>query len=689
MATTDARHALAARTDPARSQALRALLDLVHQLTGLPTPFIASARHGRLTVEAIRSVDGSCPLRAGDELPLPDAYCQRVVGSAEPLAVPDARGSEPFAPMAVTRVANIGAYIGVPLVLSGGELYGTLGALDARPRQFAARDTALLQALARLATFVIEHDDLRALAERNRRSAELLASVGRALSSSVDLPETLARTVESTRSVFGARGAVLFLVGDGGTLELGATSGARAAAVEAAVAARALATREIAFVEDTGATPDAAYTPLADGARPGAVYATPLFAGDKPVAVVEALFAGPRGPIAGNLALARMLANQAATAIENARLHHTVVAERARFEALLRGMSEGLGLIDARERVTFWNEQCAKIYGIAAAAVVGKPAGELLARSRARAEDPEAYGRLVADALARLDDEPTIEFVLTGPPRRVVQAHDFPVHDPGGQFIGRGHLARDVTADRSYLEQLERLNKVKSDFVSIVSHEFRTPLTGIQGFSELMRDEDLTMAEMKEFAADINRDAQRLNRLIGQMLDLDRMEAGKMAIERRQVDLNAVVAEVVGLAAANAPQHRFRPDLDPALPLLAGDRDKLVQVVTNLVGNAVKYSPAGGEIAVGSKVEGNLAHVQVRDQGLGIPPEALEEVFERYARVESSATRQIQGTGLGLPIARQIVQMHGGRIWAESPPGRGAVFHFTIPLAGTGTLAAR
>lgn len=233
---------------------------------------------------------------------------------------------------------------------------------------------------------------------------------------------------------------------------------------------------------------------------------------------------------------------------------------------------------------------------------------------------------------------------------------------------------------RGAVVELERLSQAKSDFVSIVSHEFRTPLTGIQGFSELLRDEDLTSAEVREYAADINKDAQRLNRMITEMLDLDRLESGRMTLNLGPVNLNEVIAEVADLTRPNAPDHPITLRLDEALPTLSGDRDRLTQVVTNLLSNAIKYSPDGGEVVVTSRRDGASAHVAVRDRGIGIPADSLEKVFERYARLESKATRNVQGTGLGLPIVRQIVEMHGGRAWAESTLGEGSTVQFTIPL---------
>ncbi len=249
----------------------------------------------------------------------------------------------------------------------------------------------------------------------------------------------------------------------------------------------------------------------------------------------------------------------------------------------------------------------------------------------------------------------------------------------------RGAIAAAEAFEQQRLAvaELEQLNRAKSDFVSIVSHEFRTPLTGIQGFSEMMQGEDLTLEEMREYAGDINKDAHRLNRMITEMLDLDKMESGRMEIHHEPVDLNAIVTEAADHMRPNAPRHPLTLRLDPLLGEMSGDRDKLTQVITNLLSNAVKYSPEGGEIVVSTRVEGNAAHVVVRDHGMGIPKAALETIFERYGRVESLATRHIQGTGLGLPIVRQIVQLHGGSVWVESTVGEGSVFHVTLPRGAT------
>ena len=242
-------------------------------------------------------------------------------------------------------------------------------------------------------------------------------------------------------------------------------------------------------------------------------------------------------------------------------------------------------------------------------------------------------------------------------------------------------LEEALEAQQHANADLEKLDRTKTEFLSIVSHEFRTALTGIQGFSELIRDGGLEQDELRAYGGYIFNDADRINRLISDMLDLDRMESGRMTIRMADVDVNEVLSDTVARAASSSTLVEFKPDLDPRLPIVTGDRDRLIQVVSNLVNNAVKYSPEGGSVTISSRAEGGYALITVADTGLGIPPDEIAHVFERFRRVRSGAAQSIAGTGLGLTIVKQIVEMHGGKIWVESAVGHGSAFHFTIPLA--------
>jgi two-component system sensor histidine kinase/response regulator len=237
---------------------------------------------------------------------------------------------------------------------------------------------------------------------------------------------------------------------------------------------------------------------------------------------------------------------------------------------------------------------------------------------------------------------------------------------------------------------LERLNRLKSEFLTMVRHEFRTALVGIEGFSELMRDADwLDVVTVKGFASDIYNDAHRLDGMLGKMLDLDHMEAEKVEIHLVPIDLSAAAGLAVALAKVSGTKVPIRLDLDPDLPEVLGDAPKLAWLFRILLDNAIKYSPEGGEIVISTRTEPGQVMVSVKDRGVGMPPDFDDHLFARYQWSADNPTTKVMGTGLGLPMARQIVEMHGGRIWFESAAGTGSEFFFTVPLPAGGAAAHR
>jgi PAS domain S-box-containing protein len=227
---------------------------------------------------------------------------------------------------------------------------------------------------------------------------------------------------------------------------------------------------------------------------------------------------------------------------------------------------------------------------------------------------------------------------------------------------------------------LDRLNRLKSEFVTLVAHEFRTALTGIQGFSELMWRDDLDPSDVKQFSQDIFKDAQRLTRMINEFLDLDRMEGSKMSIQVTSVDLQRIVAEVREQTQTTTSRHQIKVDLDGSLAPVAGDPNRIAEVLTNLLSNAIKHSPAGGDITIKTRAVGANAEVSVQDHGIGIPIETMGKLFDGYEKSIRDGISRLTGAGLRLVMARHIVESLGGRIWAESTVNVGSTFHFTIPF---------
>jgi PAS domain S-box-containing protein len=244
--------------------------------------------------------------------------------------------------------------------------------------------------------------------------------------------------------------------------------------------------------------------------------------------------------------------------------------------------------------------------------------------------------------------------------------------------LSREHDARK-DAEQAGMTLLQ-LNQAQRNFISVISHEFRAMLTSIQGFSALLRDEDFGVSEVREYADDIHTDALRLHRMIDNLLDLEKIRAGKMKLTPEAVDLNALLKEAVERTRQTSLWHTISFQADEHLPTIEADRDKIMQVLTNLLSNAVKYSPHGGEIRVTCALEDENVHVSVQDEGIGIHPDLLAQVFIPYSRIQSAAAQYIQGAGLGLPIVRQIVEMHAGKVWVESELEHGSCFHFLLPL---------
>lgn len=245
-------------------------------------------------------------------------------------------------------------------------------------------------------------------------------------------------------------------------------------------------------------------------------------------------------------------------------------------------------------------------------------------------------------------------------------------------------LRRREAAERSARAQvaaLEELARLKDEFVSQVSHELRTPLAPIVGYAELLAERDEPPETMHQYARAIQQQAAALQRLVDDLLDLSRLESGRYLLDRHRTSAGPLLANLVGELRHISAAHELRLDLPTDLPDVDVDPDRIRQVIGNLVTNAVRYSPAGGEIVVSARQVETDVQIDVRDSGIGIPADRLDRIFEKFYRVDNELTRHVSGTGLGLAICRELVESHGGRIWVASRPGAGSTFSFTLPAA--------
>ena len=241
------------------------------------------------------------------------------------------------------------------------------------------------------------------------------------------------------------------------------------------------------------------------------------------------------------------------------------------------------------------------------------------------------------------------------------------------------------------VQALRELDRLKSELLSTVSHELRTPLASIKGYAGTLLRSDVEWDDetRREFLQIIDEESDRLGELIEDLLQMSQIEAGILRIDPQPVKLPRLAQRVVKKARSSPGNHSFNVVFAPDFPVVNADPRRLEQVLRNLVENAVKYSPEGGTVMVRGDVEGKQAVISVSDEGIGIAPEDLARVFDRFYRADGTEVRRAGGTGLGLSICQGIVQVHGGRIWAESQPGVGSTFKFTLPLADPTTTAER
>ena len=366
--------------------------------------------------------------------------------------------------------------------------------------------------------------------------------------------------------------------------------------------------------------------------------------------------------------------------------------ERLKLAAIVESSDDAITSADLDGIVTSWNKGAERMFGYTAEEMVGRsgeilvPDGDTMMPSTRIASVVElGEGRF--EVTRKRKDGTFIDIAVT------MSA----VRNNAGDVVGVAAISQDIT-DRKRVEQereeftrelevrnerLLELDRLKDEFVALVSHELRTPLTSIRGYLELVIDGEAgaVTEEQRKFLGIVQRNANRLLALVGDLLFLAQIEAGKLSLEFGAVDLSAVAAESVETARPLAEDKNITLTLATSpLQLLAGDRTRLAQLLDNLISNAIKFTPEGGRVDVrASSARGN-AILEVRDTGMGIPAEEQEHVFERFFRTSRATEQAIQGTGLGLAISKAIVHAHGGRITLASSDGEGATFRVTIPI---------
>jgi two-component system phosphate regulon sensor histidine kinase PhoR len=346
----------------------------------------------------------------------------------------------------------------------------------------------------------------------------------------------------------------------------------------------------------------------------------------------------------------------------------TLTEERNLSAAILGSMVEGVAVVNATERLVFANQGFADILELD----VPPKSGSALVEVVRQTELIEAVRRVLAG-------EPRVEAeIVTG----TLRQHFFAATVAAvraGETLGAVVVLHDIT-------ELRKLERVRRDFVANVSHEFKTPLTAIQGFSETLLAGAMDDPQNRErFLGIILEHSRRLARLTDDLLKLSSMDADRLELEIRRVSVNELIESCLETTQHRAAEKEIEVELaQPArvaeLPDIAGDRRRLAEILQNLLDNATQYTLPGGRITLSAETRDADVVFMVSDTGIGIPKSDQSRIFERFYRVDAARSREAGGTGLGLAIAKHLVEVHGGRIWVESEIGHGSKFHFSVPI---------
>lgn len=351
--------------------------------------------------------------------------------------------------------------------------------------------------------------------------------------------------------------------------------------------------------------------------------------------------------------------------------HAALSKSEKRFRSLTEHASDLISILDANDVMQYHSPSIRRLLGYEEQELIGQSAATLF--------HPSEEAKLKA-TFAALHAEPSRihAFELRvrhkdGSWRIFESIAQNLLHDPAVR--GMVFNSRDITERK----EVERL---KDDLVSTVSHELRTPLTSLRGFAELMLTREFTPEKRRHFLQVILNEGTRLTNLINDFLDIQRMESGRQTYHFETITLSALLRKAVEVFDAGESQHSVRLEAPDNLSTVHADADRLHQVLANLISNAIKFSPKGGIVTIRARQVAEQVVVEIADQGVGIPPDVIPQLFQKFYRVDNTETRGIGGTGLGLALVKGIITAHGGHVWVESQLNVGSSFFFSLPIAG-------
>ena len=353
----------------------------------------------------------------------------------------------------------------------------------------------------------------------------------------------------------------------------------------------------------------------------------------------------------------------------------------SRLAAIVASSDDAIISKDLNGTILTWNQGAQRIFGYTAEEVVGKSIRIVIPADRQSEED---------EVLAKIHKGLMVDHFETVRLRKDGTLIDVsvtisPVRNAAGEVVGASKIARDITEQRRLRAIADEASRLKDEFLAVLSHELRTPLNTVLGYARMLRREDKQMsADLRERALEaLERNADSLTRLVGDVLDTSSIVTGKLRLALDVCVVDAIIVDAIGAIQSAAEVKRIALDVrvEPGLSVLC-DRDRIQQVMWNILSNAIKFTPSGGRVTVRSERHGGEITITIADTGIGISPEHLPFVFHRFWQAHTGASREFGGLGLGLALSRHIIELHGGKIVAESAgEGTGTVFAVTLPTA--------
>jgi len=371
--------------------------------------------------------------------------------------------------------------------------------------------------------------------------------------------------------------------------------------------------------------------------------------------------------------LLQSFADQAAIAVFNAQLYGQVSYEKQRLDALLESAADGILILDSNLNIERCNGAFEKLFGQTREEIVGRNHSEIIKWKK------EPQGKTLEESVADgWPLTPNATLYVEGDIERPQPLH-LPVGITYAPLLSEENKLRNVFVSVRDITHFRNADEIKATFISIVSHELRTPVALIKGYASTLRRDDARWDKhtISDSLQVIEEEADRLSKMIDDLLDASRLQAGGLSLNQADVAIPSLGRRVVDRFAAQSPKHRLVTDFPENFPVIIGDETRIEQVISNLVSNALKYAPKG-DIKISGTVRPEQVVICVSDEGTGIEAKDLPHIFDRFYR-STNAVKQTKGAGLGLYLARAIVEAHGGRIWADPKPDTGARICFSLP----------